>query len=235
MVSVAKLMINDLRNIIRDRMLLYSAFVFPLAMVIICRLIFPYISENVFDLTRYYPLLFMMIAVFFPMIFGFIIAFLIMDERDENILTVLRVMPISRTAYLIYRMILMILLCFIFVLIFPALSGLIDISIIDYLPIAILFSIFAPVLALVVNNIASNKIQAFAIFKMLGSVFFLPLFAFFIAEDWKYILGVIPNFWTYQALNSILTTGNQDYTYLGVGYTFHIALIAVLFYLFNRK
>lgn len=235
MVSVAKLMINDLRNIIRDRMLLYSAFVFPLATVIICRLIFPYISENVFDLTRYYPLLFMMIAILFPMIFGFIIAFLIMDERDENILTVLRVMPISRTAYLIYRMILMILLCFIFVLIFPALSGLIDISIIDYLPIAILFSIFAPVLALVVNNIASNKIQAFAIFKMLGSVFFLPLFAFFIAEDWKYILGVIPNFWTYQALNSILTTGNQDYAYLGVGYTFHIALIAVLFYLFNRK
>jgi fluoroquinolone transport system permease protein len=228
-------MINDMRNIIRDRILLYSAFAFPIALVILCRLILPWISDNVYDLTRYYSLLFMMFAIMFPMIFGFIIAFLIMDERDENLLTVLRVMPISRTSYLIYRMILMISLCFIFVFLFPVLSGLIDISFIDYLPVAVLFSIFAPVLALIVNNLASNKIQAFAIFKMLGSVFFLPLFSLFIAEDWRYILGIIPNFWTFMALDKILTTGNQDAAFLGVGFFYHIALLGILFYLFNKK
>lgn len=235
MVSFIKLMTNDMRNIIRDRMLLYSAFLFPVVLIILCRLILPWISENVFDLTGYYPILFMMFSIFFPMIFGFIIAFLIMDERDENLLTVLRVMPISRTNYLIYRMALIIGLCFIFVFTFPALSGLIDISFLDYLPIAILFSIFAPVLALIVNNFANNKIQAFAIFKMLGSVFFLPLFALFIAEDWKYILGVIPNFWTFMALDKILTTGSQDVGLLGVGFLTHIAVLIVLFYLFNKK
>lgn len=235
MVSVGKLMITDMRNIIRDRMLLFSAFIFPIVMVIICRLIFPWISENVFDLTKYYTLLFMMLAIFYPMIFGFIIAFLIMDERDENLLTVLRVMPISRTAYLFYRMILILFLCFIFVFTFPALSGLIDISFADFLPIAILFSLFAPVLALIVNNLANNKIQAFAIFKMLGSVFFLPLFSFFIAEDWKYILGVIPNFWTFQALERVLTTGSQDIVFLAIGFSYHFILLGILFYLFNKK
>ena len=235
MVSVGKLMITDMRNIIRDRMLLFSAFIFPIVMVIICRLIFPWISENVFDLTKYYTLLFMMLAIFYPMIFGFIIAFLIMDERDENLLTVLRVMPISRTAYLFYRMILILSLCFIFVFTFPVLSGLIDISLLDYLPIAVLFSLFAPVMALIVNNLANNKIQAFAIFKMLGSVFFLPLFSFFIAEDWKYILGIIPNFWTFQALEKVLTTGNQDIVFLGIGFSYHLILLGILFYLFNKK
>ncbi|HUS99045.1 MAG TPA: ABC transporter permease [Candidatus Thermoplasmatota archaeon] len=235
MVSIGKMMVNDMRNIIRDRILLYSAFVFPIVLVILCRLILPWISDNVYDLTGYYTLLFMMFTIFFPMIFGFIIAFLIMDERDENLLTVLRVMPISRTSYLLYRMFLIVCLCFIFVFLFPALSGLIDISFIDYLPIAVLFSIFAPVLALIVNNLASNKIQAFAIFKMLGSVFFLPLFSLFIAEDWKYILGIIPNFWTFMALDKILTTGNQDVVFLGIGFFYHILLLGILFYLFNKK
>jgi fluoroquinolone transport system permease protein len=235
MVSLVKLMANDMRNIIRDRILLYSAFVFPIVLIILCRLIIPWISDNVFDLTGYYPILFMMFSILFPMIFGFIIAFLIMDERDENLLTVLRVMPISRSSYLVYRMILIIGICFIFVLTFPALSGLIDISFLDYLPIAVLFSIFAPVLALIVNNLASNKIQAFAIFKMLGSVFFLPLFALFIAEDWKYVLGIIPNFWTFMALDNILMTGSPEISFLGIGFVTHIALLVVLFYLFNKK
>lgn len=235
MVSFIRLMATDMRNIIRDRMLLYSAFLFPVVLIIICRLILPWISENIYDLTGFYTILFMMFSIFFPMIFGFIIAFLIMDERDENLLTVLRVMPISRSTYLIYRMILIISLCFVFVFTFPALSGLIDISLLEYLPIAVLFSIFAPILALIVNNLANNKIQAFAIFKMLGSVFFLPLFALFIAEDWKYILGVIPNFWTFMALDTLLTTGSQNLGFLAVGYITHLALLGALFYLFNRK
>lgn len=235
MVSFLRLIATDMRNIIRDRMLLYSAFLFPVVVIIICRLIFPWISENVYDLTGYYPILFMMFSIFFPMIFGFIIAFLIMDERDQNLLTVLRVMPISRSTYLIYRMVLIISLCFIFVITFPALSGLIDISLLDYLPIAVLFSIFAPVLALIVNNLANNKIQAFAIFKMLGSVFFLPLFALFIAEDWKYILGIIPNFWTFMSLDTVLRTGSQDIGFLGIGFIIHLTFLIVLFYLFNRK
>jgi len=235
MVSIAQLMVNDIRNIIRDRILLYSAFVFPIVLVILCRLIIPWISDTVYDLTRYYSLLFMMFAIFFPMIFGFIIAFLIMDERDENLLTVLRVMPISRTSYLLYRILFIMCLCFVFVFFFPLLSGLIDISLFDFLPIALLFTLFAPVLALIVNNLANNKIQAFAIFKMLGSVFFLPLFSFFIAEDWKYVLGVIPNFWTFNALNTLLTTGSHDGVYLGVGFSVHLIFLVLLFYLFNKK
>jgi len=39
------------------------------------------------------------------------------------------------------------------------------------------FSIFTPILGLIVNIIATNKIQAFAKFKTLGGVFMLPIFA----------------------------------------------------------
>jgi len=232
---VSKLLVNDLRNILRDRLLLYTAFLIPLIIIIFTRLVIPWLSENIVPLQQYYPLLFMLFVTTIPMMFGFVTGFLIMDERDENLLTVLRVMPISRSAYLIYRMAFMSVLSFIYILLFPALTGLIDISLFDYLPIAVLLALFTPVMGLIANIVANNKVQAFAVFKMLGGVFFLPLFAFFINNDFKYIFGVIPNFWTFMALDKLLNTGTQDVVFLGIGFISHLTLLTLLFYLFNKK
>jgi uncharacterized membrane protein len=141
-----------------------------------------------------------------------------MDERDENVLTVLRVMPISRVSYLIYRMAFMSVLSFMYFFIFPAFTGLIDINFVDYLPIGVLLAHFTPVMGLIANIVANNKVQAFAVIKLLGKVFFLPLFAFFINSDLKYIFGVIPNFWTFMALDKLLNTGSQNVVFLGIGH-----------------
>lgn len=230
-----KLLINDIRNIIRDRLLLYTAFLIPLIIIIFTRLVIPWLSENIIPLQQYYPLLFMLIVITIPMMFGFVTGFLIMDERDENLLTVLRVMPISRNTYLIYRMAFISILSLIYILLFPVLTGLIDIDLIEYFPIGVLLALLTPVLGLVANILANNKVQAFAVFKTLGGVFFIPLFAFFINNDLKYILGIIPNFWTFMALDKILTTGNQDYVFLGIGFCLHLVLLGLLFYLFNQK
>jgi len=235
MVQIRKLLLNDIRNIIRDRLLLYTAFLIPLIIIIFTRLVIPWLSENVVPLQQYYSLLFMLIVITIPMMFGFVIGFLIMDERDENLLTVLRVMPISRNTYLIYRMLFVSILSLIYILLFPLLTGLIDIGFIDYLPIGVLLAFLTPVLGLVANIVATNKVQAFAVFKTLGGVFYIPLFAFFINNDLKYILGIIPNFWTFMALDKLLTTGQQDYVFLGIGFVLHLILLGVLFYLFNKK
>jgi len=235
MVFFTKLMINDLKNISRDRLLVVGCFLSPIIFIILCRLIIPWISKNVYPLEPFYQILYMMMAIMMPMVFGFVISFLIMDERDENLLTVLRVMPISRTSYLVYRLFFISFISFIFILFFPLLTGLIDISMLDYLPTAVLFTLFTPLIALIINNLANNKIQAFALFKTAGSVFILPLFAFFVTDNWRYILGVIPNFWTFMALDKLLETGSQDYLHLGIGYTFHIVLLILLMYQFNKK
>ena len=235
MVQIRKLLVNDLRNIVRDRLLLYSAFLIPLIIIIITRLIIPWISENVAPMEQFYSLLFMFIVIMIPLMFGFVLGFLIMDERDENLLTVLRVMPISRNTYLLYRMMFLSVLSLIYILLFPILTGLIQISFIDYLPTALLLMLLTPTLGLIANIVATNKVQAFAVFKTLGGVFYIPLFAFFINNDLKYILGIIPNFWTFMALDSILTTGTQNYIYIGIGFCLHFVFLGILFYFFNKK
>jgi fluoroquinolone transport system permease protein len=236
MVYFTTLMKNDLKNIFRDRMLVFSAIFAPIMFLVIGRIVFPWITENYYpNLVLFYPAFFMLFVIFIPMIFGFVAGFLIMDERDENILTVLRVMPISRSSYLFYRMFLLSILSFIFVLLFPWLTGLIDVTFWNYLPIAILFAVFTPVLGLIVNIIATNKIQAFAIFKTLGSVFMLPIFALAV-EGWlQYIFSPIPNFWTFMALEHLLESGANDYLFILIGFVYHFALLGVLFHLFNKK
>ena len=160
-------------------------------------------------------------------------------ERDEHLLTVLKVMPISRNNFLTYRMFFMSLFAFIVLLIFPPLSGLLEntqFTYSAYIPVAVLFSLFAPFSALLVSSFATNKVQAFAIFKISGTVFMLPLFAFFLIQDnFKYLFSPIPNFWTFMSLDSVIKNGDIDMIPFVIGFVYHIILIGTLFYLFNKK
>jgi len=242
MVFVLKLAVNDFRNIIRDRFFVFAFFAYPVMLIMFSRIMIHLIApriESMFPLAANFPLLFMFFIIIIPFIFSFISAFLILDERDEHLLTVLRVMPISRNSYLIYRMFFMSLFSFIVLMIFPPMSGLIDgtqFSYTSYLPVAILFALFTPFTALLVASFATNKVQAFAIFKIGGTVFILPIFAFFLnLGDLKYIFSPIPNFWSLIALDSVIKNGIIDIVPLAVGFVFHIVLITLLFYIFNKK
>jgi len=242
MVYALKLAVNDLRNTIRDRLLVFLLLFYPVLLIVFSRILVHLIApriEDVFPIAAKFSVVLMFFLILIPMIFSFIVGFLILDERDEHLLTVLRVMPISRNSYLIYRMFFISLFAFIVLLIFPPLSGLVDgtqFSYPAYIPVAILFALFTPFLALLVSSFAQNKVQAFAIFKISGTVFILPIFAFFLnLGDLKYIFSPIPNFWTLMSLDSVLQNGTLDIVHLGIGFVFHIALIAALFYIFNKR
>jgi len=242
MVYILKLAVNDLRNIIRDRMFVFLFFAYPVMLVLISRIIVHMIAPRIgdqFELVNNFSVLFMFFTIAIPMIYSFLAAFLILDERDEHLLTVLRVMPISRNSYLIYRMFFLSLFAFIVLLLFPPLSGLVNFTsstYIAYIPVAILFTLFTPFSALLVASFAQNKVQAFAIFKIGGTVFMLPVFVFLLnLDNLKYIFSPIPNFWSFMSLDSVLQNGTLDIVHLGIGFAFHIALIAALFYIFNKK
>jgi len=242
MVFVLKLAVNDFRNIIRDRFFLFAFFAYPVMLITFSRIMIHLIApriESMFPLAANFYLLFMFFIILIPFIFAFIAAFLILDERDEHLLTVLRVMPISRNNYLIYRMFFMSIFSFIVLMIFPPLSGLIEgteFSYVAYLPTAILFALFTPLTALLVATFATNKVQAFAIFKIGGTVFILPIFAFFLSlGDLKFVFSPIPNFWSLLGLDTVIKNGTIDVVPLTIGFVFHIVLIAILFYVFNKK
>ena len=227
MVYILKLAVNDLKNIVRDRFLVFGMFIYPIMIIIFSRILVHIISDRIgdsfeFASPEFFPVFLLLFTLFIPIIFGFISAFLLLDERDEHLLTVLKVMPLSRNKFLVSRMLFMSLFAFIVLLVFPPLSGLIEntqFNYVAYLPVAALYSLFAPFIALLVTSFATNKVQAFAIFKISGTVFMIPLFAFFLIQDnLKYIFSPIPNFWTFMALDSVIQKGELDLVPLVIGF-----------------
>ena len=242
MAYVFRLAINDFKNIIRDKFLVYASIILPVIVIIVSQIIVQWISPALKDtlpIAGNYQMIFMLSTTMLPLVYGFIAAFLILDERDEQLLTVLRVMPISRNTYLFYRMFFLSVFSFIVLLVYPLLSGLLiefpHFSYLDYVPIAFLLTLLTPFSALMVSSLANNKVQAFAIFKISGTVFLIPLFMFLLTDNLRYIFSPIPNFWALMTLKEVLFTGVNDYIHLGIGYVYTIVLIALFFYLFNKK
>lgn len=244
MVYVFRLAVNDFKNIIRDKFLVYAAIAFPIIVVVMSQFIVQVIAPTLegtalAGIVGNYMVIFMLCASMLPLIYGFIAAFLILDERDEHLLTVLRVMPISRNTYLIYRMLFLSVFSFLVLLIYPPLSGLLtdytDFSYIEYIPIALLFTLLTPFSALLVTAFATNKVQAYAIFKMSGTIFIIPIFMFLLDDNLKYIFSPVPNSWALITLKEVITTGTNDYLHLGIGFVYILVLIGILFYIFNKK
>jgi hypothetical protein len=128
---------------------------------------------------------------------------------------------------------------FIVLLIFPPLSGLVNMaefSYLSYIPVAFLFALFTPVASLIVSTFATNKVQAFAIFKIGGTVFLIPIFAFFLnLGNLKWIFSPVPTYWSLLTLDNVLKHGSVDIIYLAIGFVYHLILIAALFHIFNKK
>lgn len=241
MVAVFRLAVNDFKNIVRDKLLISLAILYPILLITFSQILVQFIAPNLGEsipLAGNFIVFFMLFVTIIPILYGFIASFLILDEKDEHLLTVLRVMPISRNTYLIYRMLFLTVFSFIVLLIFPPLSGLVEntqFSYIDYIPIAVLFSFLTPFSAMLVSSFATNKVQAFAIFKISATIYMLPLFTFLISDNLKYIFSPAPNFWGFITLKEVLTTGTNDFLHLGIGFVYIIALISILFYIFNKK
>lgn len=119
---------NDLRNIRRDSMMLTFTLA-PLLAVVVLRIALPIATELLterygLDITPYYPLLLSLFVLGLPVGFGGLAGFMILDERDEDTLTALRVTPASMSGYAGYRIATAVLLSLLYTLGCISLTGL---------------------------------------------------------------------------------------------------------------
>jgi fluoroquinolone transport system permease protein len=149
-----------------------------------------------FDLTHYYPVL---LAYFFigmcPMLFGAVIGFLLLDEKDDRTLTALQVTPLPLSGYVLYRVTVPIILTFgLMFVIFP-LANLTPFEPRVILISAVAAAPMAPMLALFIAAIAQNKVQGFALMKLTGFIFIAPVIAYFVPSTWELVFGIVPTYW----------------------------------------
>ncbi len=236
-VALRTLVAADARVLWRDPLLIWMTAV-PLAMALLIRVVVRVVEEmlagSAFDLERYHPVIMGGYLMSAPGMIGFVIGFLLLDERDTGTLKALRVTPLSMRDYLAYRVTGPLVVGTVATVIGYPLAGLSPIDLAALGAIALVASLAAPLLALVLATAAPNKVAGFAVVKVLNAVNLLPIAAFFIPEPLQYAAGILPTYWPMRALWS--AAAGQPYAgFLIMGAVVGTASVIVAVRLFNRR
>jgi fluoroquinolone transport system permease protein len=233
MKKILTLISTDLRQIFRDKTLTIFL-LFPLLLIGFVRVFVPYITEAYPIMEDYHPMMMMYAGIQTAILFGFIVSFIILDERDENVLQVIRVLPISPFYFIVYRLL--------FATFFSAFGAflMLNLSGISYpgfwnsIMLSIHYGLTAPFITLIIASYAKNKVEGMAYFKGIGLILLLPILSFFIEGNVRFIFGIIPAFWTFRLFEASLND-DQPLLYFTLGLLMYGSVIFFLYLQFKKK
>lgn len=190
---------GDLKQITRDPMLAFSL-LGPLLLAVALRFGVPFAAEIVrskfgTDISGYYHIIVSFMILLTPLILGMLSGFLILDERDENLINYFAVTPLAKRGYFMYRLSVPILLsavCSMFLLLFIDLVPFDSLSSLLMIP---MLALEAPIITLFLVAFASNKVEGLALSKAAGLIIFAPALIFVLPMPWQLIAGIVPAYW----------------------------------------
>ena len=233
MKNLSALIINDFRNIFRDDILKILFFV-PVIFILMLRFGLPLLLEYVPAITEYKFLIIgslCLVTASFP---AFIVSFIMLDEKDEGIFIMYKVLPMSDLKFFFYRVGFQITFSWIYTLLILLLSGSVEMLFWQKISAAFLFSLLPPLITLVSVTFARNKIEGVTIMKLMNFILFLPVAAFFIDLPWKYLFGIIPVYWSYQIME-VYNNNGMFLISLGIGISMHLLALRLIFRIFIKR
>lgn len=237
--KILTLAAGDLKNITRDGMLLLSMLA-PLILALVFRWGLPWATELIgrelhFDLTELYLFILSFVSLLIPLLLGTLVGFIILDDRDEKILTYLAVTPLSKTGYLFYRLLSPVVLSLICAVVGFWIIDLVPLNLGRTLPVFVLSALEAPMMGLFLGTFAANKVEGMALSKGLGVLFFAPIVGYFVRSPWQLIAGIFPPYWVSKAFVAAYQTGSLYWVYITVGLVIHLLVIYQLMLRFQKK
>jgi fluoroquinolone transport system permease protein len=181
------------------------------------------------DLFQYYPQLAGYILLTLPpTICGTLVGFLLLDQRDEQTLRALRVTPLPLGLYLAYRLAAPMLLGMLLSMVALWVLGSAQLSPGELLASTLAAAPLAPLTALFLGALAANKVQGFALQKLIGVPLILPALALFLPAPWGSVAAIVPTSWPAQLFWQLLQGRGIDWGTLLVGLVYQGLLIALL-------
>ncbi|MEK5438499.1 hypothetical protein BSK65_02195 [Paenibacillus odorifer] len=233
------LFISDIRHTGLDPVLMVGIFA-PLALLVVSRFGFPMIADwltngYAFDLYKYRSFAAIFLVMTFPMLTGMMTGLLMLDERDENVISYYAVTPLMRRGYMVYRLVLPSLLCTFLSSLFFIVSGLSSFQL-EHIYILILLAFEAPCFALFLASFAANKVEGLALSKIGGLFIAGPIVAYFVPSPWQFIGAWIPTYWPAKLFFVIeASSGFIVFAYFMVGLLFHLSLLSIMIRIFIKR
>ncbi|TXK85114.1 hypothetical protein [Paenibacillus sp. N3.4] len=190
---------GDIKQIARDPMLFFYLLA-PLLLLAGVRFGVPIVDEELqqrfhFDLSGYYDLIISFALLLVPLILGAMSGFMMLDERDENLINYYAVTPLTKRGYMWYRLSLTVVLTIIYSILLLLCSGLTIVNPYKIILLLSMLALEAPIFALFLAAYASNKVEGLALSKGASLLIFAPAIAYFIPALWQYLGGILPTYW----------------------------------------
>ncbi|WP_277556173.1 ABC transporter permease [Halobaculum limi] len=236
---VATLAVTDIRNWVRDPLLLYIG-LSPFLLGLLARFGIGPVDNAVdfVDLAAYSPEL-LAAFLFTPAgTLGFAAGFFMLEDREQGVLRALRSTPLTGRGYLAYRGAVFLGLAFCSTLVMVPLVDLGTLPLVPYLAIALVASLHTAVAGLLMASLAANTVEGVGVSKLLGFLIIAPVVAIaLVGEPLQFLAGVLPPFWAAKATIAVLDGASLATVgvYLVVGVAVQVALIVILLRLFLRR
>lgn len=202
---IATLLETDLRKLARDPVLLVAALL-PAILALVLRLSLPAIELALanlsvpFELSPHLPTIVAGALTVSVMMAGWIVGFFLLEDREQNMLTVLGVTPLTRRGFLLWRLTLPIVISTIGSMVVLGCDGVSMLDPARAVVAALLLSLAAPGFALALVAFADNEVEGLAISKFGGLVFMLPLLSLYLDGAWQWLFVLLPTYWPVQLL-----------------------------------
>lgn len=192
---------SDFKNIFRDRSLTLLVFV-PFIFLGLLKFM-PPIYESYFPfLVDYRPHILSLFSILTSVMMGFILAFILLEERDQNLLPVFMVMPLSVGKLLFLRVLVIVGFGFFSSLLIISGTGLIHVPFHQAVVLALSCSLTGPSSTFIITSFARNKIEGVSYFKLFNMFLMAPVAGVFIHSKLALLFGIFPFFWIYSSFTS---------------------------------
>jgi len=186
----------DLKQIWLDHTM-RSFILIPFFLILFIKFFVPYLTLIYPFVADYHYLIMMGAAIQTAVMFGFIAAFILLEEKDEQVLQVIRVLPISPFYFILYRMTFTFSVSLIGAFATIYFGGIAYPGFLLTFLLSIQYGLAGPLIALGIVTFAQNKIEGMAYFKSINLFLLLPLASFFIDGNIRYLFALTPPYWTY--------------------------------------
>jgi fluoroquinolone transport system permease protein len=180
-------------------------------------------------LSDYYILFDLLIALIAPMMSGFVSAMVMLSERDDKIISYMVITPLGGKGYIFSRLLLPSIVSFFYSILLLNIFSITKLGNIEIFLMALFQASQGIVIALIMTDISSNRVEGMAIGK-LSSIIAIGMFIpFAIKSKIQYIGGILPGFWYGKYIQ------DGSWTYLVLSFIIIACWISILVTRFIKK
>lgn len=210
---------------IKSDPMMFAACFTPFVMGALIKFGIPFLERITdFSLQAYYPIFDLLLSIMAPVLLCFAFAMITLEEIDDKVSRYFSITPLGKSGYLFTRLgvpsIISAVIAFIVLLLF----SLEKLSIGMTICLALLGSVQAIIVSLMIITLSSNKLEGMAVTKLAALTLLGIPAPFFIDSYYQFSVGFLPSFWVAKAMQ------NEAVLYFSIG-----LMVALVWYYFLTK